>query len=158
MAEQIASSWPLEPAKDAHPLHGGVRKATTGAVVTTLDDLVADLDLKSVNLLKIDVDGYEVEVLRGARETLGRFAPVILFEHSPYVIVENGYKPSEVVEIFTDAGYRFADLKGRRLASGPRALPEVESGAGVNLMALPAVPHRELLPMRRRLPASKYPN
>jgi FkbM family methyltransferase len=137
LAEAIASSWPLEPPDHAHPLHGGVRKATTGAVVTTLDDLIADLGLKSVDLLKMDVDGYEVEVLRGARDTLGRFRPVILFEHSPYVIAENGYEPGEIVDILTGAGYRFTDLKRRRLPGGPHGLPEVEAGAGVNLMALP---------------------
>src|SRR5205085_10685161 len=58
-------------------------KSTTGAAVRTLDDVVSDLDLKSVDFLKLDVDGYEVQVLRGARNTLRRFGPVIFFEHAP---------------------------------------------------------------------------
>ena len=35
-----------------------------------------DLDLKSVAFLKLDAEGYEVEVLRAARDILRRFAPV----------------------------------------------------------------------------------
>jgi FkbM family methyltransferase len=137
LAEKIESSWPLDTPSDAHPGHAGVGKVTTGAAVRTLDSVVSDLDLKSVDFLKLDVDGYEVEVLRGARDTLRRFAPVIFFEHSPYVLAEKGYKPDELVNILVDAGYRFTNLKGRTLAASPYALPSVATGAGINLMAWP---------------------
>jgi FkbM family methyltransferase len=157
LVETIASSWPLDTPNDAHPLHGGVCKATTGAVVRTLDDLVSDLDLKSVNFLKLDVDGYEVGVLRGARGTLCRFAPVIFFEHSPYVLVEKGYRPDELVNILINAGYEFKNLKSRTLAAGPYKLPNVATGAGINLMAWPEkrggeVIRQVLLPRQGRIP------
>jgi FkbM family methyltransferase len=137
LAEKIESSWPLDTPSVAHPEHAGVGKVTTGATVRTLDNVVSDLDLKSVDFLKLDVDGYEVEVLRGARDTLRRFAPVIFFEHAPYVLSEKGYKPDELVSILIDAGYQFKNLKGRTLAVGPYKLPDVATGAGVNLLAWP---------------------
>jgi FkbM family methyltransferase len=146
LAEKIASSWPLDPPDEANAEHGGVGKATTGAVVSTLDDVVLDLDLKSVDFMKLDVDGYEVEVLRGARDTLRRFAPVIFFEHSPYLVAEMGYNPDEIAEILTDAGYCFTDLKRRIPVSGAYRLPDVKMGAGINLMAVPKAGHQKGLP------------
>lgn len=134
LAEKIYASWPLATPNEAHPGHGGVGVPTTGATVTTLDDLVAELGLESVDCLKIDVDGHEVEVLRGASETLKRFKPLIFFEHSPYGIAEKGYDPSEVAEIFRGVGYQFAHLNRRRLTD----LPEIPDGASVNLVAFHA--------------------
>lgn len=137
LAEKIESSWPLDTPSDAHPEHAGVAKVTTGATVRTLDHVVSDLDLESVDFLKLDVDGYEVEVLRGARNTLRRFAPVIFFEHAPYGVAEKGYNPAEIAEILTDSGYRFTDLKRRTLAAGKYRLPEIRVGAGINIIAFP---------------------
>jgi FkbM family methyltransferase len=137
LADKIESSWPLETPSDAHPEHAGVAKVTTGATVKTLDNVVSELGLKSVDFLKLDVDGYEVEVLRGARDTLRRFAPLIFFEHAPYGVAEKGYNPEEIAEILTGAGYRFTDLKRRTLVTGKYRLPEIKVGAGINLIAFP---------------------
>jgi len=141
LAEKIFSSWPLATPDGAHPWHGGVAHATTGATVTTLDNLVAELGLKFVHYLKLDVDGYEVEVLRGARETLRHLKPLIFFEYSPYGIAEKDYDPNEMIEILRAAGYRFANLKRRRIGQ----LPKVSIGAGVNLIAFNARLARRVL-------------
>ncbi|PVZ49359.1 FkbM family methyltransferase [Thalassobacter stenotrophicus] len=42
---------------------------------TVLDDLAED-----ITLIKIDVEGYEAQVLRGATNTLCRHQPVVVFE------------------------------------------------------------------------------
>jgi FkbM family methyltransferase len=137
LAPTIESSWPLETPEGAHGEHAGVAKATTGSSVGTLDGLVAKLGLKRVDVLKLDVDGYEVEVLRGAQEVLTKFRPLIFFEHAPYVVREKGYDPDEMGTILTHAGYRFHDLHRRLLENGGERLPDVETGAGINLLAIP---------------------
>ncbi len=48
--------------------------------VTTLDHYVAEHGLTAVRLLKVDVEGHELEVFRGATELLERDHPAILFE------------------------------------------------------------------------------
>jgi len=54
--------------------HGGARER--GKVpLTTVDKLVAELDLKQVDFIKMNVEGAERRALAGARDTLARFQP-----------------------------------------------------------------------------------
>lgn len=133
--EAIPSSWPLATPAEAHSEHGGVAKSTRGARAITLDELVAELGLARVDFVKLDVDGFELEVLRGAKQTLATFAPTILFEHAPYTLVEKGYEPDEMTRLLLDAGYRFRDLSGAMFDGDGRRLPDVLAGAGINIIA-----------------------
>jgi FkbM family methyltransferase len=45
-----------------------------------VDDLVAQLNLKRVDWIKMDIEGGEVEALRGALDTLRRFRPTLFIE------------------------------------------------------------------------------
>lgn len=53
--------------------------------LTTIDKLVADLNLPRVDFIKMDVEGAEVPALSGAVQTLSRFKPrlAIATEHKP---------------------------------------------------------------------------
>ncbi len=46
--------------------------------VDTLDNLVRPLELRDDILIKIDTEGYDLEVIRGGRETLSRTAAVVV--------------------------------------------------------------------------------
>lgn len=48
--------------------------------LTALDSLVSRLGLDQLNFIKIDVEGCELEVLKGAKETLNRFKPIVMLE------------------------------------------------------------------------------
>ncbi len=52
--------------------------------VTTIDQIVAELKLDRVDVIKMDVEGAECRALRGARETLRRFRPrlAVATEHT----------------------------------------------------------------------------
>ncbi|MFN3864731.1 MAG: FkbM family methyltransferase [Erythrobacter sp.] len=45
-----------------------------------LDAIVGERSLKRIDLIKIDVEGFEHEVLKGARETLSRYRPKLIVE------------------------------------------------------------------------------
>jgi FkbM family methyltransferase len=62
--------------------------------VDTLDSILKSLQVKKVNMIKIDVNGCEYEVLQGGRETLMRFKPILIVE----VSLENGAKIFEHLE------------------------------------------------------------
>ena len=50
--------------------------------VVTLDTFVNFYNIPRVDYIKIDVEGMDIDVLRGAEQTLKRFSPAIFIEHS----------------------------------------------------------------------------
>lgn len=58
--------------------------------MTTLDRLVLERKMKNVAMLKIDVEGAELFVLKGARETLRSFRPVVYAEFHQPLMTANG--------------------------------------------------------------------
>ena len=66
----IYSGWPLTGEVDVHPQHLGSSETTQGARSMTLDAVVRTCHLPRVDLIKLDVDGFECDVLAGASETL----------------------------------------------------------------------------------------
>jgi FkbM family methyltransferase len=63
-------------------------------------------------LVKIDVEGAELLVMRGAAETLARHRPFVIFEHGIGGADLYGSKPSELFDLLTDCGLRIFDLEG----------------------------------------------
>ncbi len=78
-----------------------------------LDDVLEDGYVPS--LLKIDVEGAELNVLRGAIETLRRHRPFVVFEHGAGGADLYGTHPTEVFDLLEGARLRIFDLEG----SGP---------------------------------------
>lgn len=75
---------------------GGVTRPSNASVnVTALDKMVPALNVTQIDLLKIDVEGAEVEVLRGAAQTLLLTKRIILEYHSRALLerVETLLKP-----------------------------------------------------------------
>ncbi len=70
--------------------------------IVRLDDVV---DSK-IGFLKIDVDGAELLVLRGAQQILRESRPVILFEAGGYTR-DFGYEQQDVFDFLSSFGYRF---------------------------------------------------
>ncbi len=47
------------------------------AQITTIDDFVEQNKIPRVDFIKMDTEGYELQILKGARKTIERFRPVI---------------------------------------------------------------------------------
>jgi FkbM family methyltransferase len=60
-----------------HPYLTGMK---TTVPVVTVDDVCAG---RAVSLIKIDVEGHEAAVVRGAADTIARHAPSVVFEYAP---------------------------------------------------------------------------
>ncbi len=63
-----------------------------------------------VDMLKIDVEGGELLVLEGARATLKRCKPVVIFEHGLGASEIYGSTPDKVFDLLEDAGLRVSLL------------------------------------------------
>jgi FkbM family methyltransferase len=87
-------------------------EGTVAVPVRTLDGLCAERGF-APDLVKIDVEGYEAAVLRGAQRLLAERAPVLFLEVHPPDLAALGESPGEIYDLLASLGYRCFDLGGR---------------------------------------------
>lgn len=80
----------------------------------SVDDLCSELDLRP-DLVKIDVEGYELAVLSGARATLKAHRPPLFLEIHPERLRDLGASSQEVLSLLAGLGYGFVGLEGGTL-------------------------------------------
>lgn len=86
----------------------------------TIDGYCSERGL-SPQLIKIDVEGAEVSVLRGARQTVDRCRPAIVLSVHPRQIAETGHSMEELRSMIAEIGYQVATPAGApadQLSSG----------------------------------------
>lgn len=117
--------------------------------VSTLDREL--LDEEKIDFVKLDVEGAELNVLRGGAAFLGRHRPRIQFECTRNICKPFGYDPLDLFHHFTDElGYEVFDLPGALTRELPELSPPVFDHmqtypfGAFNYVALPAEVAAEL--------------
>jgi len=101
-----SSILPLAAAhSEAFPDAKEVQKITVK--VTTLDRVLADVEFRSPTLLKIDAQGYEGNILKGATETLKR-VDIVILEGSFKQMYEGEMLFSDILDLMTSQGFKFS--------------------------------------------------
>ncbi|MCF2872961.1 FkbM family methyltransferase [Octadecabacter sp. G9-8] len=89
-----------------HGNHGGASfeaSDTGGTQMVSLDEAIEPADVAAVSFIKIDVEGYQGEVIRGATQILSQSKPVLWIE-----VFAN--EKAETDELLTKFGYRAQKL------------------------------------------------
>lgn len=73
--------------------------------LTTLDEALSDPDLGPLDLIKCDVEGAELMVLRGGTGVIGRDRPVLFLEILRKWSAAFGYRPNDIIEWTASLGY-----------------------------------------------------
>ncbi|MBA3679827.1 MAG: FkbM family methyltransferase [Bacteroidetes bacterium] len=73
--------------------------------VDTLDNIVKELKLEKLDLVKIDAEGSEQDVLNGAKETIKTFAPIIILAIHPALIKNNNQNTADIFDIIHSFNY-----------------------------------------------------
>jgi FkbM family methyltransferase len=82
--------------------------------VITIDDYVALNQIKPT-LIKCDVEGSELFVLRGAKRTIKEYTPFLLLEYSQENTNQYGYAANEIVKFIESMGYVWTSPEGTDL-------------------------------------------
>src|ERR1700682_4584411 len=80
-----------------------------------LDDWCRDLHLARWDAMKLDAEGSELAVLRGAEDSIGQFRPSIILEINGILLEQAGSSSMKVVEFLQARDYRLLQLSYRRL-------------------------------------------
>lgn len=139
LPERVYSSWRVDhAATDAHPKHFGSLNALGNAQHFTLDEFVRGAGVSRVDVVKMDVDGFECRVLGGAQSLLNDAQPTFIAELCPYALQEQNASAAEMLGHFERRDYEFYDE--RHLAppalSGGDLLRRVPSNSSINFVAL----------------------
>ncbi|MGZ4202263.1 MAG: FkbM family methyltransferase [Thermoleophilaceae bacterium] len=92
--------------------------ANAGEVLDEIVDIAPAGGLHAVPI-KIDAEGSELAVLRGARRVLGQRHPIVVFEHG----AGTPGKTRAIHELLSALGFRLFDVEG----NGPLSADELEA-------------------------------
>lgn len=79
--------------------------------IGTLDSYVEEHQLNEVSLIKIDVEGFEFEVLKGGVQTLEKFRPTLFIELDDNNLVEQGSSAVELIQFLEKNSYAIVDAE-----------------------------------------------
>jgi hypothetical protein len=103
--------------------------------VRTLSEVLDDEGIGPIRLVKIDVEGFEPQVLAGAEAHFSRNAPdAILFELNEAPDTDGGTHPT--LEFLEKLGYRFLSLPKRLVRMRALAFDPAQPRTGHDFLAV----------------------
>lgn len=103
--------------------------------VKRLDDVLGELGVTRVDVIKLDIEGAEWTALRGAVNTITSCRPTLILEIGRETCRAAGYEPEVLVEWLAKLGYRIEKVTegGKTLPINPALLDDFQ-----NIVAYPA--------------------
>lgn len=103
--------------------------------VKRLDDVLSEMGITRVDVIKLDIEGAEWIALRGAVNTLSSCRPTLILEIGRETCRAAGYEPEALVEWLTGLNYRIEKVLegGKTISINPMLLEDFQ-----NYVAYPA--------------------
>jgi len=133
------SSWKVngERGNNDHPVHLGTPKSTEGVPAISLDDFAESQQLDKIDFIKIDTDGHEYEVFKGARKAIAKYKPKIIFEIGLYVMDEKNISFDFYYTYFRDLNYKLIDTKTGKEITLSNYRKYIPKKGSTDLIAIP---------------------
>lgn len=87
----------------------GARRLTTSDKGPYMAIKLDHISIPSLDFLKIDVEGWEYSVLRGARMTIGKFRPSIAIEINPSALAVQGRSELAIHNFLEEQNYQWRE-------------------------------------------------
>ena len=135
---QAYASWKVDgSARNSHPLHGGTIKPAESVAAITLDHFCVRNHIQRLDLIKIDTDGHEYKVLEGARKTIKKRFPCVVFEIGGYVLNEQGLEFGQFYDYFKSLGYSLLNAKNGKKIHLQNFSNQIPLRATTDIVAIP---------------------
>jgi len=117
----------------SNPMYSGIKKRNypkkeiieeISIDVDTLDNQL--FEASRIDLIKIDVEGAELDVLKGGVNTITKFNPVVIFEYEQDASKYYNVTPKEMWEFFDEVKYSIYTLKNFIDSPSPISLSDFE--------------------------------
>ncbi len=82
--------------------------------VITLDDFIMMNNISKIDVIKIDAEGLDYEILKGAQQTIMNFKPIIFCEYNSYYL--NDKSKAEFIDYLERSGYELRFIKKNRFS------------------------------------------
>jgi FkbM family methyltransferase len=106
-ASNGAATLYVGPESDRNSIVAKSASATeVNVTVVTLDDYIRSHEIQTVDMVKLDIEGGEVDAVRGSKRLLsGDAAPLVMFEINPQALAEAGSSATELRAVLASYGY-----------------------------------------------------
>ena len=82
---------------------------TSKIEVTILDNYIKLKNITRVDLIKIDTEGFEMNVIKGAKDLLKRFRPILFIELDEKNLIDQNSSPKEIIKHLINLNYNIVN-------------------------------------------------
>lgn len=93
-----------------------------------------------IDFIKIDTDGYECKIIRGGRETIRKFKPVMVIEFCKFTLEEHGDRMEDLIDLLDSLGYSLFSARSLKEYPGKKSLLDIFASlprTTMNVLCLP---------------------
>ena len=136
--EGVYASWDTLQHKQRHKNHKGILTPTSGAISMSLDQIVKHFRIDQLDWLKIDVDGFEKDVLLGGQQVFINHKPNVFMELCEYSLTEHNTSVEEILSFLIQFDYEFYSVNGKAFKQDIQAIRKTIPRMGtINIFAYP---------------------
>jgi FkbM family methyltransferase len=125
---------------DTMKLSGSVipHPTLTGPSVRVATVAIDDIIQAPVSLIKIDVEGYETPVIKGASRVINEHSPSIVFEYAPHLLGSASDSPFQLLREFGYCLFEVREIRNRITGRARLALRSLDElpGTFMNILAI----------------------
>ena len=126
--EHFRSSWPVDKktfsrlfTEQTKEIDSANLKIKKKLQFYKLDDYLSKHH-KNVDFIKLDVDGYELKILKGAEDTLKNNSPILIMELCPECLLRCGDSVEDLVIYLKKMGYKFHNEQTMKVYSDTKQM------------------------------------
>ena len=92
--------------------------------IETLDNIAEALNVLKIDVIKIDTEGYEMNILKGSNSCIDKFKPALMLEVDNSLLQAQSSSAVELLNFISSKGYKIYDItNGKTIESFESGIP-----------------------------------